>query len=327
MCCIFIGDAGNVSDTSAQNHAPLLMLKKELAAENEKATVVFLGDNIYPNGLRKKNHRKRADSEYRLNAQLDVLKGFPGKSFFVPGNHDWNGGKKNGGLKSVQRQEKYIQHYFKGQKAKLHPSDGCGDPKKVKLNDKMTLIFLDSQWWIQDWDELNKINKGCEVKSRAAFLEALEELILQNKNKQIVLLMHHPLISNGNHGGHFSGKQHIFPFTKLNKKLYLPLPVLGSIYPLHTKMRRAAARIWQTLITNRLLKAWKKCCINTKTLFLPPGTNMLCNISSKTTITTSFQVRVAKRVLHARAMMPSLFIPHLVTLNCIITKTAKCGWK
>src|SRR5258705_8518795 len=44
--------------------------------------------------------------------------------------------------------------------------------------------------------------------------------------------MHHPFRSNGVHGGFFGLKQHIFPFTELQKNLYIPLPVLGSIYPI-----------------------------------------------------------------------------------------------
>jgi hypothetical protein len=38
-------------------------------------------------------------------------------------------------------------------------------------------------------------------------------------------------MSNGIHGGYFGIKQHIFPFTDMKKKLYIPLPVIGSIYP------------------------------------------------------------------------------------------------
>ena len=32
--------------------------------------------------------------------------------------------------------------------------------------------------------------------------------------------------------GYFPIKQHVFPFTDMNPKLWIPLPVLGSIYPI-----------------------------------------------------------------------------------------------
>lgn len=43
--------------------------------------------------------------------------------------------------------------------------------------------------------------------------------------------MHHPLYTHGRHGGYFTLKQHIFPLTDVSPGLYIPLPVIGSIYP------------------------------------------------------------------------------------------------
>jgi hypothetical protein len=44
--------------------------------------------------------------------------------------------------------------------------------------------------------------------------------------------MHHPLVSGGPHGGRFGLKQHLFPLTEAKKWLWLPLPVIGSAYPI-----------------------------------------------------------------------------------------------
>ena len=34
------------------------------------------------------------------------------------------------------------------------------------------------------------------------------------------------------HGGNFQLKQHIFPLTDIKPNLYIPLPIIGSIYPI-----------------------------------------------------------------------------------------------
>jgi hypothetical protein len=34
------------------------------------------------------------------------------------------------------------------------------------------------------------------------------------------------------HWGKLSIKAHIFPFTDINPKLWIPLPIIGSIYPI-----------------------------------------------------------------------------------------------
>lgn len=72
----------------------------------------------------------------------------------------------------------------------------------------------------------------CECRTKADIIARLEELRYKNKHKIILLASHHPFQSYGVHGGRFSLKSHIFPLTAINKALYLPLPVIGSLYPL-----------------------------------------------------------------------------------------------
>lgn len=47
----------------------------------------------------------------------------------------------------------------------------------------------------------------------------------------MVVLAHHPLVSGGPHGGKFGFKQHLFPLTEWKKGLFVPLPIVGSLYP------------------------------------------------------------------------------------------------
>ena len=63
----------------------------------------------------------------------------------------------------------------------------------------------------------------------------MQELLYKNRNKIIFLASHHPFQSYGTHGGYFSWKDHIFPLTAANENLYVPLPVVGSLYPLLRK--------------------------------------------------------------------------------------------
>ena len=59
----------------------------------------------------------------------------------------------------------------------------------------------------------------------------MQELLYKNRNKTIFLASHHPFQSYGTHGGYFSWKDHIFPLTAANENLYIPLPIVGSLYP------------------------------------------------------------------------------------------------
>ena len=225
-----IGDAGN---SALGKQAPALeLLQRKLDKAPQNSSVIFLGDNIYPKGMPPKTAgEKREKAEHRLQAQLDALANFPGRPIFIPGNHDW----AKYGLKGIQRQEQFIQEQLnagKGEKEWEHfflPANGCGGPEVVELNDKLVVIVIDSQWWLVDWDKEPRINEGCEVKSRRAFLFQLEEVIRKHRSKNVVVAMHHPIYTYGGHGGYFTARQHFFPLMDINDKFKIPLPGLGSL--------------------------------------------------------------------------------------------------
>ncbi|MEM9934137.1 MAG: BamA/TamA family outer membrane protein [Bacteroidota bacterium] len=220
-----LGDGGN---THLEEHAPNFeLLGRMLSKEGENATLVLLGDNIYPAGLPAEGAENRKEAEGAMNAQLDLAKKFDGELYAIPGNHDWNHWSA-GGREAILRQAEYAKEYL-GKKNVVYPKDGCGDPKAIKLEEDLTLILLDSQWFLHPWEEEPDMNKGCKVKSRDEFKAVLEEIIDENDDGDFIFAFHHPLFSDGPHGGWFTLRDHIFPLTRFNKGLYIPLPVLGSV--------------------------------------------------------------------------------------------------
>ncbi|MNS42480.1 hypothetical protein D3C72_748600 [compost metagenome] len=92
------------------------------------------------------------------------------------------------------------------------------------------MIAVDSEWFLEDWNDHPTINDNCEIKTREAFFEELEGLLNKNQEKTVVLAIHHPLLSNGTHGGQFSLEKQLFP---LEQKI--PLPIIGSFINLLRK--------------------------------------------------------------------------------------------
>jgi hypothetical protein len=217
-----VGDAGNADEGKTQQTLELLHTKLDKADKN--TTLLFLGDNIYPNGLPDIDlPKERALAETKLTNQLDLSKNYKGKTIFIPGNHDWYSG-----INGLQRQEKFVTDYLKDKKSFL-PRKGCAIDD-IKINDNLTLITIDSQWFLEDWDEIPTINDNCNIKTREAFFEELESLLNKNQDKIIILALHHPLMSNGSHGGQFSIAKQLFP---LEQKI--PLPIIGSFINLVRK--------------------------------------------------------------------------------------------
>lgn len=226
-----IGDAGGAEYGKSLPAIDLLKERLDQEKKEKKVTVVYLGDNIYWNGLppetTDETKEERELDEHKLRVQLDPIKDFKGKVFFVAGNHDWYGY----GLEGLKAQKDFIEDYLDEDDV-LMPEPGCGDPEEIELNDNLILILLDSQWWLENWSKTPEMNEGCDIKDRAAFSLEMTDILKGERNKNVIVALHHPLMTYGPHGGGFTWKDHIFPLTNVKKNLWIPLPIIGSIYPL-----------------------------------------------------------------------------------------------
>ena len=221
------GDAGELNDQSKAVMSQLALLAND---DTQPATILFLGDNVYPAGMPAESNADsyRHAQEILLN-HVSRLPSFDGRIIFLPGNHDWNEFKP-GGLDAIKRQGSFLRN-LDDERISMLPENGCGGPVSISLSDEVFLIIIDSQWWLQDWNDEPDMNKDCATKSREELVQAVERLVKENASKQILIAMHHPLYTQGTHGGHFTVRDHLFPLSKVVKWLYLPLPVIGSIYP------------------------------------------------------------------------------------------------
>lgn len=229
-----IGDAGN--SPIGSESAGLQAFKAEIKKASKQSTVLFLGDNIYPRGLPEEGGKGREFAEYQLKIQTDAVKDFKGEAIFIPGNHDWY----SGGLKGLKRQEKYIEDAL-GKNTFL-PEDGC-PIEKVEISDDVQMIIVDTEWYLVNWDNHPTMNDDCEIKTRARFFEEFESLVKKARGKSTIIAMHHPMFTNGLHGGEYNFKSHMEP-----------APILGTI----KNLLRETSGVSQEDLQNRRYLELKK---------------------------------------------------------------------
>jgi Omp85 superfamily domain/Calcineurin-like phosphoesterase len=204
-------------------------LKADLQRADSGSCIIFLGDNIYKKGMPLAGSGYRADAEEKINAQVKLVENFKGKAFFIPGNHDWKNGKADG-AQQLKNQEVYI-NALQNSRIQFMPADGCPGPAELPLADNVTLVVMDSQWWLQQ-NGRPGVESDCDCKTEDQVLTSLKDIVYRNRDKLLLFATHHPFKTYGKHGGYFTLKQHIFPLTEASGNLYIPLPVLGSIYPI-----------------------------------------------------------------------------------------------
>lgn len=220
---IFIGDAGKATPAD-----------KIWAKLNRYITpdslVVFLGDNVYEYGLPDESENDSSYELYagRLLAQINAAKKAQ-KTVFIPGNHDWNHSRANGRLR-ILAQQKFVRKHG----ATFYPENGCAGFVAEKVNENTAVLFIDSQalFDLPDEDTENKTaqnNTECEIRSKSQYQASITTFLNKNfkSDTRFIVAAHHPLMSEGSHGGFFDWPHHIFPAYNYNK--YVPLPVVASL--------------------------------------------------------------------------------------------------
>ncbi|MEM7106676.1 MAG: BamA/TamA family outer membrane protein [Bacteroidota bacterium] len=214
-----IGDAGK--RTEAQK-ATFRLARQQLEQTQGAKGLLYLGDNIYSKGLPLEGDQDRMEAEAVIRAQIEVVNNLDGDFYFIPGNHDWAQGRANG-WEQVKRQETYIENLMDSANAFL-PDGGCPGPVEVLLNEEITLIILDTQWFLHNWDKPNAEQGSCDYSNAVEMLQGLDETIRRNAHKKVIVASHHPMYTYGSHGGVVKASQHLKP------------PLLGSLYALYRKV-------------------------------------------------------------------------------------------
>jgi UDP-2,3-diacylglucosamine pyrophosphatase LpxH len=200
----FIGDAGK----NAFPNNTLKILQKQILIDSN-STVVFLGDNVYPQGIElKENRNKYKKSIDCLRSQLTVLKEYRGNVFFIPGNHDWRQSKRKG-LQSVIKQQEYVELFIDSTLVKNRsdnnflPNLGLPGPF-TEVFGNVRMVFIDLDWWLhkQPGHKVGMLPEKTREEMEYVFFRQLDSLLslAKRKNEQIIVCAHHPLFSNGHHG-------------------------------------------------------------------------------------------------------------------------------
>jgi hypothetical protein len=181
-----VGDAG-VGANPALDAFRVAVSSRVAEVGAEHVAVVFLGDNVYPSGV-----RVRGEGSHRLTAQVTAARA-AGTIVFVPGNHDWAQGGREG-LERIRNQQAALEALG----VRLLPRNGCPGPEVVDVGARLRILAIDTQWW------LHAPKKGgpeeCTPGTREDSLRALTASI--SEERDTIVVAHHPMLSGGTHSRH-----------------------------------------------------------------------------------------------------------------------------
>ncbi len=194
-----VGDAGD----HPKEQSPLIhRLRQDVerwsaALPGDSAvSVLFLGDNIYPDGLHDRNHEMFSQDSARLHAQIWTVSGPEARAddvpgIFLAGNHDW--GQMDGaeGLARLRNMDQHLREVARRGEAsvQLLPPSGSPTPRIVELGGVARLVLIDTHWWLADPTE----------RARETMMGAVRAALENPEGLPIIVASHHPFDSGGPH--------------------------------------------------------------------------------------------------------------------------------
>ncbi len=241
---LLIGDAGAVR---IDGDPVLAALSDELTRVPARSLTVFLGDNVYAADITAASGtRSRDRAVARLVAQASAARA-AGDVVFVPGNHDWVG-RGFDGWDGV-RQESAVLDQIGG--AQMMPRAGCPGPAVRDVGRHLRLLYLDTEWWLRGTPPPRE-RDGCSHRAPDDVVAAIRVALRDAADRRVIVVGHHPPVSAGPHAGHFTWVDHLFPLRGVQRGLWLPLPVVGSVYPIARMLGNSpqdqASAVYQQMI-------------------------------------------------------------------------------
>lgn len=194
---ILFGDAGHSTRDPWQ--ASMAAVADRASTDPDITAIVALGDNIYIMGYPIKEEGQEEWDEDQLesisflDAQLEVAKRSGASLYLVPGNHDWYANELDSQAAHIAR---YAETHDAAVRFEPYEIDALPLPESVD-RPGLSLVFLDSEWLLR-----------AEGENHTLAMQTLDAELTRIRTAQpdnlIVVTAHHPLETNGPHGGYLA---------------------------------------------------------------------------------------------------------------------------
>jgi len=181
--------AGNIgNDLTGEGKMLLETIVK--ASKNDKEATLLVPGNFLPSiGFPANKEERETQKEFLKTNLLDAVQEFNGKVIFTPGRNEWT----KAGQNSIDDLESFLQDNQSN--VEVWPDDGC-PLEQEDITDELILVTVDTQWYLENWDDHPNMNSKCDIKTRERFFAEFKDDIKDAHGKTILVSLQHPVMSN-----------------------------------------------------------------------------------------------------------------------------------
>jgi hypothetical protein len=165
-------------------------------ARDGAVAVLFLGDIVYPDGVRHTAEHFPRDSAI-VQSQVNLLAGpnarrYNSVGYFMAGNHDWGNARDTEGVDRLKNLEEFLdRRRGAGIEVYLRPAAGEPGPAITDVGEQARLLIYDTAWWLLAQDTVPK---------QRMFRET-QEVTRASEDRFLIVAAHHPFQSASAHAG------------------------------------------------------------------------------------------------------------------------------
>ncbi len=213
FCCILLQLFG-ISSTIAQNQIEAsIIMAGNTAAKGANDNSVFLTKLSQASAqpcsflfLGNFSTHKKTDDGLRFSYFPNDINDEQSTLMFTMGPNEWTTGKKQTKKIIKDLNKKYPDN-------EVYTTDwGCPGPTEINVSDKLTIILIDTHWWLTTTD--TRYGK-CGIEEDEDIFIWLQDALRSNRNKTVIVAGYHPIESFGPHAGYMPAVTSILEFPYL----------------------------------------------------------------------------------------------------------------
>lgn len=166
-------------------------------ARDGAVVVLFLGDIVYPEGVRHTAEHYPRDSAI-VQSQANLLGGpnarrYNSVGYFMAGNHDWGNARDTEGVERLKNLEAFLdRRRGDGIDVFLRPAAGQPGPAVADVGNQVRLLLYDTAWWLLAQDTIPKQRMFRETQA----------VTRETEGRFFIVAAHHPFESASAHAGY-----------------------------------------------------------------------------------------------------------------------------
>ena len=176
------------ANTGNSTQTDILRNITEQSQKDHSSSLLLVGNITNEKGFPAEGPEREAQREFLRKDLLKPLKNFNGKVFFTPGVNEWN----MAAPESIDDLESFLQD---NSNSEFWPDDGC-PIENESISENIEIVSVDSQWFLEDWDEHPTMNTNCSYKTREEFFTEFKDDLKDYQRKLVIVAVHHPVMSN-----------------------------------------------------------------------------------------------------------------------------------